>query len=139
MLCTHDHFTVDDAGLLYFVGRTDDIIKTRGEKVSTLELENILHAIGGVRQAAVVGVPDELLGQAVRAYVVLEDGAALTEPDILRIVRSKVENYMVPRELIVLDELPHTESGKVQKSRLLDDGVSSASSAAPESTPGADD
>jgi long-chain acyl-CoA synthetase len=138
ILCTHDHFTVDDAGLLYFVGRTDDIIKTRGEKVSTLELENVLHAIDGIRQAAVVGVPDELLGQAVRAYVVLEDGAALTQLDILRVVRSKVENFMVPKELVILDELPHTESGKVQKSRLLDDDTSSAGSAASQPSPGID-
>jgi acyl-CoA synthetase (AMP-forming)/AMP-acid ligase II len=138
-LCTHDHFMVDDAGLLYFVGRTDDIIKTRGEKVSTLELENVLHAIEGVRQAAVVGVPDELLGQAVHAYVVLEEGAALTESDILRVVRSRVENFMVPKELVILDELPHTESGKVQKRRLLDGGGSPASSVASESSPGADD
>jgi acyl-CoA synthetase (AMP-forming)/AMP-acid ligase II len=139
ILCTHDHFTVDDDGLLYFVGRTDDIIKTRGEKVSTLELENVLHAIDGVRQAAVIGVPDELLGQAVRAYVVIEDGAALTELDILRVVRSKVENFMVPKELIILDELPHTESGKIQKSRLLDRDASPSGSAGLESSPRADD
>ena len=59
MLCTHDHFTVDEEGFLYFVGRRDDIIKTRGEKVSPLEVENALFAIAGVREAAVIGVPDE--------------------------------------------------------------------------------
>ena len=137
-LCTHDNFTVDDDGLLYFVGRTDDIIKTRGEKVSTIEVENVLHAIEGVRQAAVVGVPDERLGQAVWAYVVLADGAVLTEFDILRVVRSKLENFMVPTQLVILDELPHTESGKVQKNRLLDDAfMSSATSSRPEPPPGA--
>lgn len=119
MLCTHDHFTVDEEGLLYFVGRTDDIVKTRGEKVSTLEVENVLHALRGVSQAAVVGVPDELLGEALRAYVVLEQGAALTEEDILRFARSKLENFMVPREVVLLDELPHTESGKIRKGSLL--------------------
>jgi acyl-coenzyme A synthetase/AMP-(fatty) acid ligase len=119
-LCTHDHFTVDAEGLLYFVGRTDDIIKTRGEKVSTVEVENVLHAIDGIRQAAVVGVPDELLGYAVRAYVVLEDGAQLSEHDIRVLAREKLETYMVPGEVFILDELPHTESGKVRKLTLLE-------------------
>jgi long-chain acyl-CoA synthetase len=119
MLCTHDHFTVDEDGLLYFVGRTDDIVKTRGEKVSTVEVENVLHGLRGVSQAAVVGVPDELLGEALRAYVVPERGTGLTEEDILRFARSKLENFMVPREVVFVVELPHTESGKVRKGSLL--------------------
>jgi long-chain acyl-CoA synthetase len=120
-LCTKDHFTVDEDGLLYFVGRTDDIIKTRGEKVSTVEVENVLHELGGVRQAAVVGVPDDLFGEAVRAYVVLDGTHALTQEDILRFARTKLENFMVPREVVIVDELPHTESGKVRKRSLLED------------------
>jgi long-chain acyl-CoA synthetase len=123
MLCTQDEFTIDEDGLLYFVGRSDDIIKTRGEKVSPVEIENVLHALGGVRQAAVVGVPDDLLGEAVRAYVTLEDGAVLTEDEILRFARSRLENYMLPREVILVDELPHTESGKVRKRSLLDEDI----------------
>ena len=123
VLCTRDHFTTDEDGLLYFVGRTDDIIKTRGEKVSVVEVENVLHAMDGVRQAAVVGVPDDILGQAVRAYVVLEEGAALTELEILRFVRSRLENFMVPKEVLLLDELPHTESGKVRKRTLVEGPV----------------
>lgn len=120
-LCTNDHFTIDEDGLLYFVGRTDDIIKTRGEKVSTVEVENVLHALVGVRQAAVVGVPDELFGEAVRAYVVLDGNHALTEDDILRFARTRLENFMVPREVVIVDELPHTDSGKIRKRSLLED------------------
>jgi acyl-CoA synthetase (AMP-forming)/AMP-acid ligase II len=119
MLCTHDHFTVDEEAFLYFVGRTDDIVKTRGEKVSTIEVENVLHGLSGISQAAVVGVQDDLLGEALRAYVVLEQGAVLTEEQILRFARSKLENFMVPREVVLLDELPHTESGKVRKGSLV--------------------
>jgi acyl-CoA synthetase (AMP-forming)/AMP-acid ligase II len=119
MLCTHDHFTVDEEGFLYFVGRTDDIVKTRGEKVSTIEVENVLHGLSGISQVAVVGVPDDLLGEALRAHVVLEKGAVLTEEQILRFARSKLENFMVPREVVLLDELPHTESGKVRKGSLV--------------------
>jgi amino acid adenylation domain-containing protein len=120
VLCTNDHFTVDDDGLLYFVGRTDDIIKTRGEKVSSVEVESVLHGLAGVRQAAVVGVPDDLLGEAVRAYVVVDGSAALTPEDILRFARTKLENFMVPREVVIVDELPHTESGKIRKRSLLE-------------------
>ena len=119
-LCTHDHFSVDEDGFLYFVGRTDDIIKTRGEKVSTVEVENVLHAMDGVRQAAVVGVPDELLGHAIRAYVVLEDGVQLSEHDIRVFARGRLETYMVPGEVFIVDELPHTDSGKIRKLTLLE-------------------
>jgi long-chain acyl-CoA synthetase len=123
LLCTQDHFTVDEDGLLYFVGRPDDMIKRGGEKVSTIEVENVLHDLDGVRQAAVVGVPDELLGQAIRAYVVLEEGAELTEEEILRFARSRLENFMVPREVMIRDGLPHTESGKIRKRSLLEDAA----------------
>ena len=121
MLCTHDHFTIDKDGFLYFVGRTDDIIKTRGEKVSPLEVENALHAIPGVSQAAVIGVPDQVLGEAIQAYVVLDEGAELTEQEIIRACRERLENFMVPRDIVLLDELPQTDTGKVRKKSLVAD------------------
>jgi long-chain acyl-CoA synthetase len=121
MLCTHDHFTIDEEGLLYFVGRTDDIIKTRGEKVSPLEVENALHAIPGISQAAVIGVPDDVLGEAIRAFVVLDEGAGLNEQDIIRACRERLENFMVPRDVLLLDELPQTDTGKVRKKSLARD------------------
>jgi amino acid adenylation domain-containing protein len=119
-LRTNDRFTIDEDGLLYFVGRSDDIIKTRGEKVSAIEVENALHAMPGIRQAAVVGVPDELLGQAVRAFVVLDDGVALSAQEIIRYSRARLENFMVPKEVVLLAELPHTDSGKVRKRSLVE-------------------
>jgi long-chain acyl-CoA synthetase len=122
MLCTYDHFTVDADGDLYFVDRSDDIIKTRGEKVSSVEVENAIHEIDGVRHAAVIGVPDDLLGQAVRAYVVLQEDAKLTEQEIMRICRSKLENFMVPRDVVLVDQLPQTESGKIRKKSLVETG-----------------
>ncbi len=134
ILSTHDHFTVDEDGLLYFVGRTDDIIKTRGEKVSAVEVENVLHSVDGVRLAAVVGVDDELLGEAVVAYVVLEDGSVLTPEAILRFARAKLENFMVPREVVIVDELPLTESGKVRKRSLLEDAATLARAETPDGT-----
>jgi long-chain acyl-CoA synthetase len=118
MLCTHDNFSIDEDGFLYFVGRTDDIIKTRGEKVSPIEVENALFSIEGVKEAAVLGFPDEILGEAVRAYVVLEDGASLGEAEIIAACRTKLESFMVPRDVVLLDELPKTPTGKIRKKGL---------------------
>jgi long-chain acyl-CoA synthetase len=115
MLCTHDRFTVDEDGFLYFVGRTDDIIKTRGEKVSPIEVENALFAIEGIREAAVIGVSDDVLGEAIRAYVVLESWAELTERDVIRAAGERLEPYMIPREVVFVPELEHTSSGKIRR------------------------
>lgn len=120
VLCTQDYFRVDDEGFLYFVGRNDDIIKTRGEKVSPAEVENAMHGIPGISQVAVIGVPDELLGQAVRAYVVLEPGSELTDKQIRAQCLGRLENYMVPKEIVVCAELPTTATGKVSKKALLE-------------------
>ena len=118
VLCTHDFFTMDSDGDLYFVGRSDDIIKTRGEKVSPVEVENVLHRIAGVREAAVIGVPDELLGEAIRAFIVLDDGTALTEQHVKRECMTRLESFMVPRDVVFVPELPKTTTAKVSK-RLL--------------------
>jgi amino acid adenylation domain-containing protein len=122
MLCTHDFFTVDEEGFLYFVGRSDDIIKTRGEKVSPIEVENALYAIPGIREAAVLGAPDDLLGEAVHAYVALEDGAELTPQAIVAACRTRLESFMVPTEVFLVDELPKTETGKIRKQSLREQG-----------------
>jgi acyl-coenzyme A synthetase/AMP-(fatty) acid ligase len=120
VLCTHDHFRMDSEGFLYFVGRTDDIIKTRGEKVSPVEVEEALHRIPGVREAAVVGVPDDILGQAIRAYIVPEIGAALSEKQVRALSAGLLEAFMVPKEVVFRDSLPKTATGKVSKRLLLE-------------------
>lgn len=118
VLCTHDLFTVDEDGYLYFVGRSDDIIKTRGEKVSPVEVENAMFAIPGIREVAVVGIPDEVLGQAVRAYVVLQSDSGLNEKQIRAMCMTRMENFMVPKEIILTFELPKTTTGKISKKTL---------------------
>ena len=120
VLCTQDHFRMDAEGFLYFVGRTDDIIKTRGEKVSPAEVENTLHAIAGVREAAVIGIDDALLGQAIRAYVVLNPGVQLGERQVRAQCAAHLENFMVPRDIVFCDDLPKTTTGKVSKKMLLE-------------------
>jgi acyl-CoA synthetase (AMP-forming)/AMP-acid ligase II len=120
VLCTHDLFRMDADGFLYFVGRTDDIIKTRGEKVSPVEVEDALHSIPGVREVAVVGIPDDILGQAIRAYIVQEPGASLTSMQVRALSARLLENFMVPKEFVFLDTLPKTTTGKVSKRLLLE-------------------
>ena len=120
VLCTQDFFRMDEEGFLYFVGRTDDIIKTRGEKVSPVEVENVLHGIPGVREAAAIGIPDELLGQAIKAFIVLEPSAQLTDKQIRVQAAAKLENFMVPKEIVFCDDLPKTSTGKVSKKLLLE-------------------
>lgn len=123
MLCTHDQFRRDEEGFLYFVGRSDDIIKSRGEKVSPVEVENALSAVPGVREVAVVGVPDDILGEAVRAFVVRDDGSALDERSLKREAMARLEGFMVPRDVVFMDELPKTPSGKVRKKSLREQGA----------------
>jgi amino acid adenylation domain-containing protein len=118
VLHTGDFCRLDDEGYLYFVGRMDDIIKSRGEKVAPKEVEHVLYNITGVRDAAVIGVPDEILGQAVKAFVVLEAGVTLTEKDIQRECQARLENFMVPKYVEIVPDLPKTTTGKIKKTDL---------------------
>ncbi|HIP86995.1 MAG TPA: AMP-dependent synthetase, partial [Anaerolineales bacterium] len=118
LLYTGDLFWMDKEGFFYFVARKDDIIKSRGEKVAPKEVENVLYQLPGVVEAAVVGVPDELLGQAVKAFVVCGDGHTLTEQDVLRHCRQHLEDFMVPRCVEFRESLPKTPSGKIRRADL---------------------
>jgi len=118
LLCTHDLFTVDADGYLYFVGRTDDIIKSRGEKISPLEVETVLYGIAGVHEAAVLGAPDPILGQAVHAFVSVQDDSILTEGRIKKLCADKLEAFMVPKYVTFLSELPKSANGKTDKNAL---------------------
>lgn len=115
-LCyTGDLFRMDEEGFFYFVGRKDDIIKTRGEKVAPKEVESVLYRMPGMREAAVLGVPDPVLGEAVKAVVV---GDGLTEAEILAHCKANLEDFMVPQQVEIRTELPKTPSGKIDKKLL---------------------
>ena len=118
VLCTHDLFKMDEDGLLYFVGRSDDIIKSRGEKVSPVEIENILHGLAGIKEVGIIGVEDDILGQAIKAFVALETNSDLNDKKIKRYCLSHLENFMVPNEFIFIDKLPKTSNGKLDKNAL---------------------
>ena len=118
VLYTGDLCRLDEDDYLTFVGRMDDIIKTRGEKVAPKEVETVLASAPGVKEVAVVGVPDELLGQAVKAFVVLEEGAKVGERELLRHCQSRLEGFMVPKVVVVVAALPRTSTGKIDKKGL---------------------
>jgi long-chain acyl-CoA synthetase len=115
VLHTGDLFRADADGFLYFVARKDDIIKTRGEKVSPKEVENALYALPGIREAAVVGVPDPVLGHALKAVVAADPQAKLTAHDVIRHCARHLEDFMVPKMVEFRDTLPKTESGKISR------------------------
>ncbi len=118
VLYTGDYHRLDEEGYLYFVSRMDDIIKSRGEKVAPREVENAIAQIPGVREVAVIGVPDEILGQAVKAFVLPEPGAELTEKAVRLECERRVESYMVPKHVVFVTSLPRTSGGKVKKTEL---------------------
>lgn len=119
MLYTNDLFRLDARGYLTFVARKDDVIKTRGEKVSPVEVESVIAALDGVREVAATGVPDATLGTAVKAFVVLDEGATVSLDDIRRVVREHIGEVAVPKQVDFIDALPRTASGKVRKGDLV--------------------
>ncbi len=118
VLYTGDLFEMDEEGYLYFVSRKDDIIKSRGEKVSPKEVENVLYELPDMLEAAVVGTPDDLLGEAIKAYVVLKEGSSISEKEIIAHCSRRLEDFMVPRIIEMRASLPKTSSGKITKKEL---------------------
>jgi fatty-acyl-CoA synthase len=110
------HFDPD--GRLFVDGRDDEMIVSGGENVFPREVEDLLADLDGVAEAAVIGVDDEKFGQRLKAFVVLEDGAALTEADLGAHVKANLASYKTPREVEFLDELPRNATGKVLKREL---------------------
>jgi long-chain acyl-CoA synthetase len=118
VLYSGDLFRTDEEGWLYFVARRDDIIKSRGEKVSPREVENAIYSLEGVLDCAVVGVDDPVLGQAIKAFVVTKTGYQLTEKEVIRHCLTKLENFMAPKHVSFVEDLPKTDTGKIKKTGL---------------------
>jgi long-chain acyl-CoA synthetase len=117
-LKTGDLFRQDADGHLYFVARADELIKTAGERVGPREVENALHELAAVKGAAVIGVPDALLGSAIKAFVSVREGMSLTQTEVLAHCARRLEKFMVPKHVAFVDELPTTPSGKLSKRGL---------------------
>ncbi len=111
----------DEDGYIWFVGRTDDVISSAGYRIGPGEIEDCLMKHPSIAQAAVVGVPDELRGEEIKAFVVLKEGFcgddALTK-DIQQSVRTQLAAYEYPRQIEYIDKMPMTTTGKVRRNDL---------------------
>lgn len=108
-----DLVKMDEAGFLYFIGRRDTMIKTSGFRVSPTEVEEVLFQSGLVKEAAVIGMPDEVLGQTIKAVVVTKDRLPADAQPLLDFCGQKLPRHMVPKTVEYMDGLPKTSSGKV--------------------------
>jgi acetyl-CoA synthetase len=116
-VCTGDLGRRDDDGYFWFEGRADDIIKSSGYRIGPFEIESAILKHGAVAEAAAVGVPDALKGQAVKAFVVLCPGVAASsiENEIIELVKAVCGRHMAPREVAIINSLPKTQTGKIQR------------------------
>ncbi|NRY63009.1 class I adenylate-forming enzyme family protein [Clostridium beijerinckii] len=118
-LYTGDLATVDEDGYIYIVAREKQIIKSGGNRISPKEIENIVIQIPSVIEAAVIGVQDDILGEAVKAFVVLNDEVLkVDEKYIIEYCKDKLPSYKVPKYVVFLDGLPKNSSGKVMMGDL---------------------
>lgn len=115
---TGDLGTMDEEGYIFIVGRSKDMIKVRGYRVSAKEIEDALFDIPEVHEASVIGVADEAYGEAVKAFVVTHNGAQLEEDHITHALKDKLQPFKFPKYYEFIDSLPKNESGKVLKSQL---------------------
>jgi long-chain acyl-CoA synthetase len=117
---TGDGGFLDDGGYLFLTDRIKEMVISGGENVYPAEVEHILITMPGLREAAIIGVPDQRWGEAPRAVVVRESGATITEDDVISFCRARLARYKCPTSVRWATELPRTPSGKVMKHVLRD-------------------
>jgi long-chain acyl-CoA synthetase len=117
-LRTGDVGYMDAEGWFYIVDRKKDQINVGGFKVWPREVEDVLYEHAAVREAAVVGVPDEYRGETVKAFVSLRPGASLTEGELVAFCKERMAAYKYPRRIEFLDEIPKTVTGKLLRREL---------------------
>jgi acyl-CoA synthetase (AMP-forming)/AMP-acid ligase II len=117
-LRTGDLGHLDDAGNIYLVDRANDLIITGGENVYPAQVEEVLAAHPDLAEVAVIGVPDERWGEAVRAVVVARAGATVDPADVIGFARDRLAHFKCPRAVDVVGSLPRTATGKVMKAQL---------------------
>ena len=116
-----DHAKIDENGYFWFIGRADDVIKTSGERVGPFEVESALVDYPGIVEAGVIGKPDEVRGEIIKAFVVLKPGVEGNDELIAKLqehVKKTLAGHAYPREIAFIDKLPKTRSGKIMR-RIL--------------------
>jgi len=103
---------------VFILGRKKDMIIVSGHNVYPVDVEDVLHTHPKLAEAAVIGVPDKTRGEVVKAFVSLKKGEVATEAEIKKFCRERLVDYKVPKEVIIMDALPKTGSGKIRKQDL---------------------
>jgi len=111
---------MDADGWFYLVDRKKDMINAAGYKVWPREVEDVLYGHPAVREAAVVGVPDQYRGETVKAYVSLKPGAVVTEEELIGFCKQQMAAYKYPRLIDFVEDLPKTTTGKILRRELRD-------------------
>jgi len=119
-LYTGDMAVMDEEGYVTIVDRKKDMILTGGENVYSTEVENILYMHPAILECAVVGVPDQKWGEAIKGIVVLKSGQKAIEQEIIQFCKDRIAHYKVPKSIDFIEALPKTGSGKIQKKELRD-------------------
>ena len=117
-LHTGDLARMDEEGFVYIVDRKKDMIISGGENIYPRELEEVLYRHPKIQDAAVVGIPDPLWGESVRAFVVLRKGATLREEEVVEYCKAHLASYKKPKSVVFVDSLPRNPSGKILKTVL---------------------
>jgi acyl-CoA synthetase (AMP-forming)/AMP-acid ligase II len=117
-LRTGDLGHMDDDGYVFIVGRESDMIKSGAHRIGPKEIEDVVEKLPEVAQCAVVGVPDELLGEAIVAFCVPVEGATITPMAVLRICHEHLPRFKMPGQVRVVDVLPKTDTGKLRRNEL---------------------
>jgi long-chain acyl-CoA synthetase len=111
---------MDEEGWFYIVDRKKDMINASGYKVWPREVEDVLYTHPRVKEAAVVGIPDEYRGESVKAFVALKEGDAVSEEELISYCKERMADYKYPRQIEFLDEVPKTATGKFLRRELRD-------------------
>jgi fatty-acyl-CoA synthase len=119
-LHTGDMAVIDEEGYVTIVDRKKDMILTGGENVYSTEVENVLYTYPAILECAVIGVPDQKWGEAVKAIIVLKPGQNATEREIIQFCKEKIAHYKAPKSIDFMGALPRTGSGKIHKKHLRD-------------------
>jgi len=117
-LYTGDIGKIDEDGELFILGRKKEMIIAKGQNIYPSDIEDVLYTHPKVAEAAVVGIPDELRGEVIRAVISLKAGEAATEQEIKRFCLERIANYKVPKQVIFSDSLPKTATGRIRKEDL---------------------
>ena len=118
LLYSGDLFRIDEQGYMYFLSRLDDVIKSRGQRVSPKEVENVIYELPGVIAVSVVGVPDATQGTFIKAVAHLDEGVTLSDQDVIRHCAQRLEDFMVPQVVEFVPHAPTTDSGKLHRRRM---------------------